>query len=327
MNAGCAECGEEGGVSLKACKSCMQVKYCNAECQRNHWPKHKKQCKQRAAELRDEALFKDPPPKEDCPICFLPMPVKLICCVSLPPATISSVPINDYAEANEDLAGEDMELYYSCCGKSICQGCLYSHHVSGDNNKCPFCNSNAAKTEEELVAEMMKRVAANDAASINLLAHHYHRGQLGVQQDHAKAMELYTRAADLGCSKAHQHMADSYHEGGAHNELGNIYYEGGDMKKAKFHFKAAAMAGNEVARYNLGCLEAESGNIERAIKHWAIAASAGYHKAMFQLKIGFENGYVSRESIDSTLAAYNSSCAEMRSEARDSSIRAIAKTI
>jgi len=79
----CAECGNDGGVSLKACKSCMLVKYCNADCQRNHWPKHKKDCKRRAAELRDEALFKDPPAKEDCPICFLPMPVELISTVSL----------------------------------------------------------------------------------------------------------------------------------------------------------------------------------------------------------------------------------------------------
>ena len=75
----CAECGEEGGnVSLKACKACMSVKYCNAVCQKKHWPIHKKECKLRAAELRDEALFKDPPAKEDCPICFLPMPFKLI---------------------------------------------------------------------------------------------------------------------------------------------------------------------------------------------------------------------------------------------------------
>jgi tRNA U34 5-methylaminomethyl-2-thiouridine-forming methyltransferase MnmC len=64
----CAECGEEGGINLKACKACMFVKYCNAMCQRKHWSTHKKICKQRAAELRDEALFKDPPPKEDCPI-------------------------------------------------------------------------------------------------------------------------------------------------------------------------------------------------------------------------------------------------------------------
>jgi hypothetical protein len=53
----------------------------------------------------------------------------------------------------------------------------------------------------------------------------------------------------------------------------------------------------------------------------AIAASAGHYKAMFQLKICFEKGLVSRESIDSTLEAYNNSCAEMRSEARDNYIR------
>jgi hypothetical protein len=84
-----------------ASKACILVRYCNADCQRNHWAKHKKECKQRAAELRDEALFKDPPAKEDCPICFLPMPTRLIYCISLPSATISSVPICEFAIAKE----------------------------------------------------------------------------------------------------------------------------------------------------------------------------------------------------------------------------------
>jgi hypothetical protein len=38
---------------------------------------------------------------------------------------------------------------------------------------------------------------------------------------------------------------------------------------------------------------------------------------MYNLRINFEKGNVSRETIDSTLAAYNNCCAEMRSEARD----------
>ena len=34
----------------------------------------------RAAEFHVEALFKDPPAaKEDCPICFIPMPVQWLC--------------------------------------------------------------------------------------------------------------------------------------------------------------------------------------------------------------------------------------------------------
>jgi hypothetical protein len=124
INVCCAECGSEemGVISLKRCKSCMSVKYCKAKCQWNHWSTHKAACKLRAAELRDEALFKDPPPKEDCPICFLPMPYKLICCISLPSATLSSVPINDFAIANEELSKIDMEIYFSCCGKSIVEG-------------------------------------------------------------------------------------------------------------------------------------------------------------------------------------------------------------
>ena len=305
----CAECGEEGGASLKACKSCMIVKYCNANCQRNHWPKHKKVCKLRAAKIRDEALFKDPPAKEDCPICFLPMPVKLICCVSLPPATLSSVPICDFAMANEELASMGTTEYYSCCGKYICGGCMHSFHESGNSGKCPFCKADLrGKTDGERVEEFMKRVEVNDAASMMVLGTHYYHGQLGLLQERDKAEELWTQAAKLGSSQAHY-------------ELGISYHEGGDLKKKKFHYEAAAMAGNEVARFNLGFMEYLFGNMERAVKHWTIAASAGHYRAMGTIRDAFENAYVSREAMNSTLAAYNNSCVEMRSEARDAAIR------
>ena len=227
-NACCAECGVMGDASLKMCKACMLVKYCNAECQHKHWPKHKKHCKQRAAEMHDEALFKDPPPKEDCPICFLPMPSKLICCVSLPPATLSFVPICEFSEANKGLAGMDMDVYYPCCGKRICEGCIHSFNNSGNNGKCPFCNAERiGRTDRELVADMRKRVAANDAASIYMLGYEYYHGSFGLQQDQTKAIELFTKSAELGCSKAHVH-------------LGMLHYKGGDMRKAKYHYEAAA---------------------------------------------------------------------------------------
>jgi hypothetical protein len=41
----CSNCGKVaggGGITLKACKSCMSVKYCNAKCQTKHWSRHKK---------------------------------------------------------------------------------------------------------------------------------------------------------------------------------------------------------------------------------------------------------------------------------------------
>jgi TPR repeat protein len=157
-------------------------------------------------------------------------------------------------------------------------------------------------------------VEANDPASIYMLAGCYYHGQTGFQEDHAKAIELYARAAELGFSKAHSHLANNYHEGG-------------DLKKAKFHFEATAMAGCELAQFNLGCMEAQSRNMERALKHWTFAASAGHYIAMHNLLIALKNHDISRESMDSTLAAYNNSCAEMRSEARDAYIRVIIETI
>ena len=313
----CADCGgEEGGgvISLKACKSCKLVKYCNVNCQKNHWPKHKKECKLHAAKLCDEALFKDPPAKEDCPICFLPMPAKLICCMSLSPATITSVPIYDFVEANEELANMSTETYYSCCGKSICEGCVFSFHKSGNIGICAFCKGVNDKTDEERVDELMKRVEANDAGAIYLLGNNCYQGQLGLNQDRGKALELWTRAAKLGSSQAHCN-------------LGYEYREGGDSKKSKFHYEAAAMAGNEVARCNLGSMEAQSENMGRAVKHWVIAASGGHYKAMKNFLIAFNHGMVSRESINSTLTAYNNSCAEMRSEARDAAIRVFITSI
>jgi TPR repeat protein len=254
----------------------------------------------------DVDLFKDPPAKEDCPICFLPMPYQLISCMTLPPATLMSVPIYDFAMANDALAHTSTEQFYSCCGKSICRGCIYSFSQSGNDDKCPFCKAERLnKTDEEEVEEIMKRVEVNDAGAISALADCYYHGLIGLQQDRAKALQLWKRAADLGYSHAHYNLAN----------------KGGDLKKAQFHYEAAAMAGNEAARFNLANMEYKSGNVGRAVKHWIIAASGGHCRAMHNSIVHFNQGLVSRESIDSTLIAYNTSCAEMRSEARDAWIK------
>ena len=60
----CANCGRtsdgEGGLfKLKHCTACRLVKYCGVECQKAHRKQHKKACKQRVAELKDEAGNRD----------------------------------------------------------------------------------------------------------------------------------------------------------------------------------------------------------------------------------------------------------------------------
>ena len=308
---------------------------------------------QTTSELSDEALFKDPLPKEDCPICFLPMPMKMLSCMSLPPATTASVPIYDFANADEDddIMGMDMEDYYECCGKSICRGCHSSFCESGNIEKCPFCKAKKVcnyvdKTAEVRVKELLKRVEVNDAGAIHQIGLYHYHGLGGFTQDKGRAMELWKQSAELGFTKGAMCVLGTYYYRGnggllqdraraielckkaaalgfskAHCQLGGEYEKEGYSKKAKFHYEAAAMAGHEDARHILGTIEVQSGNMERAVKHWKIAASAGDYDAMQFLILGFQGGLVRRDTIDSTLTAYNNSCAEMRSEARDAYIR------
>jgi TPR repeat protein len=91
----------------------------------------------------------------------------------------------------------------------------------------------------------MKRVEANDAGAMCVLAHNYHYGESGLQQDRAKALEIYARAAEFGSSLAHFFM-------------GEIHRNRGDSKKAKFHYEAAAMAGHEDGRCKIGGMEYKS---------------------------------------------------------------------
>ena len=77
----CASCGiaEIDDIKLKDCDGCDLVRYCSDECQQDHKSEHEEACKKRAAELRDELLFKQPESSHfgDCPICCLPMPLDM----------------------------------------------------------------------------------------------------------------------------------------------------------------------------------------------------------------------------------------------------------
>ena len=78
----CANCGkhESDTVKLKNCTACRLVKYCGVDCQRAHRKLHKKACKQRVAELKDEQLYSqglERPEGDFCPICTLPIPFRM----------------------------------------------------------------------------------------------------------------------------------------------------------------------------------------------------------------------------------------------------------
>ena len=85
--------------------------------------------------------------------------------------------------------------------------------MSNNEETCPFCNSNrASKIKEVQVEEIMKRVEVDDPASICVLARFYCYGLRGLQQDRAKAIELYAKAANLGYKEAHNNLANLYYK-------------------------------------------------------------------------------------------------------------------
>ena len=284
----CANCGkgEEESDSLKTCTACKMVKYCNRECQIAHRPQHKKECKKRAAELHEEALFKHPPPEKDCPICFIRLP-----------------------------ALDTGQAYMSCCGKVICSGCIHAplYNDQGnevDNQKCPFCRTPSPKSIEEENKRARKRMQAGDAEAFNMVAGHYVDGTRSMPQDWAKANELYLKAGELGFA-------------GAYHNLGNSYYDGRgvevDKKKAVHYFELAAMGGrgNEAARHNLGNIEGQAGNHDRALKHFMIAVKYGCNYSLETIRVMYSCGNATKDDYIRALRAYQTYSAEIKSKQRD----------
>ena len=173
----CANCGKEGDDVTNTCNKCKMVKYCNAACKKKHRYKHKTKCEEhlrRKAEKHDEELFKQPPPSEDCPICFLQLP------------TLNTG-----------------WRYMSCCGKVLCSGCIHAPVYDNQGNKvtkkvCPFCRTPVPSSEQEAVKRLKNRIEAGDPEAISTLGCYYRDGTNGYPQDYTKALEHWHRAGELG---------------------------------------------------------------------------------------------------------------------------------
>ena len=174
-------------------------------------------------------LFKHHPPRQECPICMLPLPLS-----------------------------DGMVTYQECCGKNICSGCFYADAAENNiRDICPFCRTSAHTSEVELIERFKKRAELDDAEAIYRLGYYYRRGVYGLPRDQNKALKLGLRAGKLGCAAAYCYVGYAYDHG-----------EGveWDMKKGIYYYELAAMGGNVEARYNLGIWEARVGNMNRATR-------------------------------------------------------------
>jgi len=275
----CANCGKEGSDVTNTCNKCKQVKYCNAACKKKHRHKHKKECERRVAELRDEQLFKQPPSKEECPICMLPMPYDI-----------------------------SFITFKTCCGRSICNGCIYAMEMSEGKDLCAFCRMPKVKTDEEDIERIKKLMDKGNAMAFEALAFSYATEGRGLRQDWNKANELFLEAGELGCASGYYNLGVNYSEG-----IGGEI----DKKKAKYYYELAAMGGHVKARHNLGALEFTDGNTDRAFQYVILSARAGCKESLDVIKQGFTKGIVTKDDYASTLRTYHDIQKEMKSDARD----------
>ena len=277
----CANCGkgEESITTLKKCGACMMVKYCSSACQKAHRPQHKKECKQRAAELHEEALFKQPPPPDDCPICMLPLPF-------------------DTTQLS----------FESCCGVAICNACMYSMAIDTPVDLCAFCREPVAITDEEDKIRIQKLIDKGNAFAISNVGSYYFHGQFGYPIDYEKAVELFRKAAELGYAEGYYNLAVCYDKGRAVAK---------NKKTARHYYELAAMNGHVQSRHNLGILEGRAGNVHQAYRHFLIAAKAGSKISLDAVRQGFKDDFVTKDEYATTLRAYQKINDEVKSIERD----------
>ncbi|EJK55430.1 hypothetical protein THAOC_24839 [Thalassiosira oceanica] len=182
----CANCGKLGSdaVKLKNCTACRLVKYCGVDCQRAHRKKHKKACKQRVAELKDEQLYSqghERPEGDFCPICTLPIPRN------------SS---DALARIQKRVAKKDPAAIYFLAQKYF------------------FGRLGLQKDMRKAVELFTEAAELGSIGALFNLGLSYFHGE-GVQQDNAKAAHFWTKAAMQG------HVESRYNLGFLEGKKGN----------------------------------------------------------------------------------------------------------
>ena len=278
----CASCGiaRVDDITLKDCDGCDFVKYCSDECREDHRPQHKKECKKRAAELRDELLFKQPESSHlgDCPICCLPLPIYV-----------------------------KLSTLMTCCSKRVCYGCNYANQKRQAARRlhptCPFCRKPLPETEEEADEQAIKRIEVNDPVAM------CHIGtDISYKGDYRGAFEYFTKAAALGDIQAHYQLSTLYGEGKGVEK---------DEEKELHHLTEAAIGGCYRARYNLGWIEKQHGRLDRAAKHYIIAAKLGCDKSLKSVTNLYKAGYVSKDDFAAALRGHQAAVDATKSPQRE----------
>ena len=232
-----------------------------------------------------------PPSRDECPICFIPLPID-----------------------------DKSTCYRPCCGMIVCKGCIADQiqmliRDSGDEmqeemmkalNQCMFCRTNMYGKREEL-----NRAAAENNRPEGMLrvAELYLEprilGTVARYKDKQEGLKWLKRATVLGCGKAAE-------------KIGDILLEDENEKEAYFYFNKAAELGRVQSFVKLGNIDLNRGEVTLAMDNYRKAAICGFKgPGLVQvLKRGFMDKYITKEEYFSTLYKHYKANDEMNSESR-----------
>ena len=215
---------------------------------------------------------------------------------------------------------ESLHTYFPCCGKIICCGCSFQHQMKNRKqaDTCAFCRTPAPDSDEEVLAQLGKRVELKDPTALRNMALFHGDGDLGLPVDQAKCVDLLRESAGLGCPCAQYNLGNFYDDG----EMGLEQ----NKEEALKYWKNAAEGGHIRSRHNLGCVEGGSGDHVAAMRHWRLTASGGMRMSMGALIDCFEDGLLRHGNLAETLQVFYRARAELKSDDRDQYIKHLKKT-
>mmetsp|Transcript_29251 Transcript_29251/g.64488 ORF Transcript_29251/g.64488 Transcript_29251/m.64488 type:complete len:349 (+) Transcript_29251:586-1632(+) len=247
----------------------------------------------------DNGLFSPVPPRPECPICMLTLP----------------------------LPGNGATCM-SCCGHILCSSCMHENvRVVQENNtrrmarypdnpcmlrtRCPLCRETIPRTTEEELIRLRQKMESKKAYAFFLIGEKYQFGLDGLKKNERKAFEHYLCAADLGHVYAKLKVALSY-------LVGNSDVVEMDVEEATDYLVAAAKEGCVEARFLLGAIEHSTKEDKSlAYKHWGISASFGCDRSMNSIKRGFDEGLVTEDEYERVKRHHQKANDEMKSEERN----------
>lgn len=284
-----------GHNNMKLCAACVQVlpreSFSKKQWQLKQYERRCKECiaADREVKRQDPLLNWTRPTREECPICMVPLP----------------------------LGGADY-VYRSCCGKTICMGCLYDQiemdkkegRCTLDTMKahiCPFCRSEKIDNVHDLDIKLAK---AGNLEAMWQVGKSYFDGDTGVQQDKNEGVKWYRRAAEAGSPRGTFSLGRCYEEGDGVEQ---------NLDRALEYCQKAAELGNIDAFVAVGRLCIQKGEMDEAVLNLRKAVICGLSDIdQFNgLRACYRGEYITKEEYAFTLRENQKATDEMKSESRE----------